>query len=182
MDISMETIKISSGAQLPKNFTGIVEYPHNTKIWYKNGSIHRKGGPAYIHSEINPFRYDLIAQRWYKNGILHRIDGPACEHSYYGFKEWYINGKHPIDRPAQLRNEGFYWFYEKRYWHVGDLIYLFDKGIFLGGEKRKYGITCFLFLTEHNGVREFPIMGGMKQELRNLWKFDLVSKLEEYKL
>ncbi len=178
----METIKILSGTQLPKNFTGIVEYPCNVKIYYKNGSIHRKDGPAYTRNEIDPFGYDRYVKCWYKNGKLHRIDGPAVEQSYFNLKEWYINGKHPIDRPAQSRYGSFYWFYEKRYWHINDLIHLFDKGIFLGGEKRKYGITCFLFLTEHNGIREFPIMGGMKQELLNLWKFDLVLKLEEYKL
>lgn len=174
----METIKISSGAQLPKNFTGIVEYPNNIEVWYKNGSIHRKDGPAYINKNL--FGYQLRLNCWYKNGKLHRIDGPAVEH-WNGSKHWYINGKHPINGPAKLIQNISYWYFEKRYYPIDNLIFLFEKGIFLGEEKRKHGISCLKFLTVKNGIEEFPIMNGMEQEIYKIYNFDLVSKLKEYK-
>jgi len=44
------------------------EGPHWFTAWYRNGKLHRKDGPAYIHTET---------QEWYLDGKLHRTDGPA---------------------------------------------------------------------------------------------------------
>lgn len=60
------------------------ENSNGTKIWYKNGKIHRLGKPAV--EEANGDKY------WYKNGNKHRDnDQPAVE--IFGKKEWWIHGK-----------------------------------------------------------------------------------------
>ena len=56
----------------------------STKVWYKNGKLNRKDGPAITST--------AGSKVWYKNGFLHREDGPACEY-YDGDKEWWLNGK-----------------------------------------------------------------------------------------
>jgi hypothetical protein len=51
--------------------------------WYKNGELHRIGGPAL---------YDMNGKYWYVNGKRHRLDGPAIEY-LDGSKEWYIEDR-----------------------------------------------------------------------------------------
>jgi hypothetical protein len=53
-----------------------------TKVWYKNGKLHREDGPAieWAHG----------TKEWYLNGKLHREDGPAVEYAD-GWKWWYLN-------------------------------------------------------------------------------------------
>jgi len=36
------------GLDMPKNYTGIVEWEHGEKCWYKNGNLHREDGPAVV--------------------------------------------------------------------------------------------------------------------------------------
>jgi hypothetical protein len=50
---------------------------------------------------MNPIIKDNGSKYWYNdNNQLHRLDGPAVE-SYYGSKEWWVNGKlHRLDGPA----------------------------------------------------------------------------------
>ena len=60
-----------------------VESVNGTKAWFKNGAIHRDGGPALIQADGTTF--------WYKDDNLHRLDGPAIECSN-GTKEWHIDG------------------------------------------------------------------------------------------
>jgi hypothetical protein len=79
----METIKIKSYLDLPKNFTGIAEYPNKDKCWYKEGSFHRDDGPAV--------EFQNGTKSWYKEGKLHRLDGAAIEFNN-GAKEWWIEG------------------------------------------------------------------------------------------
>ncbi len=42
----MNIIKATDSLDIPKNYTGIVEFPYRTKCWYKDGKIHREDGPA----------------------------------------------------------------------------------------------------------------------------------------
>ena len=43
----MQTIKIDSrNERVPRNYTGIVEFLFGTKVWFKEGKIHREDGPA----------------------------------------------------------------------------------------------------------------------------------------
>jgi hypothetical protein len=58
----------------------------NCKIWYKNGLMHRKDGPAY---ESDNYDY----KEWNINGERHREDGPARVWSE-GFGEWWLNGEY----------------------------------------------------------------------------------------
>jgi|JI10StandDraft_1071094.scaffolds.fasta_scaffold1407532_1 hypothetical protein len=44
--IKFKTIKANFTSSIPKNFTGIAEYPSGTKVWYKEGKYHREDGPA----------------------------------------------------------------------------------------------------------------------------------------
>ncbi len=45
----MKTIKVKSSAEIPKNYTGIVEMENGYKIYYFNDlKLHREDGPAKI--------------------------------------------------------------------------------------------------------------------------------------
>ena len=60
-------------------------------LYFKNGKLHRRGGPAFITPHLT---------KWFRNGEYHRTDGPAIEFAY-GAKIWYVNGiPHRIDGPA----------------------------------------------------------------------------------
>ena len=47
----MTTIKVKTWAEVPQNYTGIVEWDDGIKEWYKNGEYHREDGPARIYKE-----------------------------------------------------------------------------------------------------------------------------------
>ena len=47
----MKTIKVGHSAEIPKGYTGIVEYESEDKTWFKNGKLHREDGPAYTRSD-----------------------------------------------------------------------------------------------------------------------------------
>ena len=78
----MKIIKVTYVSEIPKNYTGIVEYPSGSKAWYKGGKRHRLDGPAceYANGSI-----------WYQNGKYHRTDGPAYDVN--GYKKWWLKGK-----------------------------------------------------------------------------------------
>ena len=42
----MKTIKITSWSEVPKDYTGIIEWPNGTKFWCFNYKLHRVDGPA----------------------------------------------------------------------------------------------------------------------------------------
>ena len=52
--------------------------------WYKNGKLHREGGPAA--------EYPREHKIWYKNGKKYREDGPACIYSSSA-KLWFLNDR-----------------------------------------------------------------------------------------
>lgn len=79
---------------------------------------------------------------WYKEGKLHRLDGPACEFSD-GYKQWWIEGKEN---------------------NVKKLFELIQKAIYLGAEKGNHNLCCLRFLTENQGIQEFPIIPGMEKD------------------
>ena len=121
----MKTIKISSLIELPNNFTGIAEWPDETKNWYLDGQRHRGDGPAV--------EYPGGTKYWYLHGKLHHVDGPAIEHSD-GEKVWYLNGEvHRIDGPAYtgaLSGHKRYWIHGKEiedetaYWLLANMMKL----------------------------------------------------------
>jgi hypothetical protein len=78
----MQVIKIDSWDEIPKNYTGITEWPNGTKVWCLNGKQHREDGPAVEHADG--------AKEWYLNDKRHREDGPAIERADGG-KLWYLN-------------------------------------------------------------------------------------------
>jgi len=80
----MKTIKVRYNSEIPKRFTGIVEYTSGTKVWYLNGQWHRVDGPA--------IEYPDGTKEWWLNGKVHRVDGPAYEGAD-GSKQWHLNGK-----------------------------------------------------------------------------------------
>lgn len=41
-----KTIKVKYWSDIPKNFTGIIEWQDRTKVWFKDGLRHREDGPA----------------------------------------------------------------------------------------------------------------------------------------
>jgi hypothetical protein len=87
-------------ADLPSNciswaarlFNGRSILSDGAQVWYRDGTLHREDGPAYIS------RYGT--QIWYRDGELHREDGPAIIVSWGG-EEWWLNGRlHRDDGPA----------------------------------------------------------------------------------
>jgi hypothetical protein len=78
----LKTIRVKSyQAVIANDFTGIILYPNNDKIWYVEGKEHRIDGPAIM--DANGDRY------WYQNGRHHRLDGPAIECAN-GFRSFWI--------------------------------------------------------------------------------------------
>jgi len=90
-EMDMKLIIEKEVKKIPKNFTGIVEY-NGSKIWYRNGKLHRESGPAIEFADGS--------KCWYRDGKRHRESGPAVEYAN-GNKEWYRNGKlHRESGPA----------------------------------------------------------------------------------
>lgn len=184
----METIDLwTKTTQFPKNFTGIVKRENYLEIYYKNGSIHRKDGPAYIskymYNNLKNFTYI-----WYKKGKKHRIGGPAVE-IWDGSKEWWVNNKkHRIDAPAVVGVDGYReWCINgkwhrtdgpaiefqngDKYWYLNNKLYfgkteipiLLKKNVFLNMERGKYDLFWLRFLTEDQGIKEFPMIPGIRE-------------------
>ena len=127
----MNIIKVQYGADIPDNFTGIVEYEDgDKKEWYKEGKYHREDGPAIEHENGS--------KEWWFEDKIHRIDGPAVEYSDET-KGWWIDGIHYAER---------------------NLEYFCKNCIFLGKEKGKHGLVWLKFLDEDE-IEEFPIIPGM---------------------
>jgi len=80
----MKTIKVKRWREIPKNFTGVVEYPNGDKSWHKEGDYHREDGPAV--------EWESGYKEWYLEGKRHREDGPAVE-LICGTKRWYLEDK-----------------------------------------------------------------------------------------
>ncbi len=79
-----------------------IKVENGDEYWYKNGVLHRQGGPAVSHGG------DRL---WYKDGTLHREDGPAIERTN-GVLEWFMDNKrHRIDGPAVIdhKHGNQYW-------------------------------------------------------------------------
>jgi hypothetical protein len=79
---------------------GLIEthYSDGTKVWSKNGAMHREDGPAMEHANGD--------REWYIKGLHHRADGPAVERANNS-KRWYRYGKlHRDDGPAIEGSDG----------------------------------------------------------------------------
>jgi len=151
----MKTIKINYGEYIPENFTGIAQYPDGTKYWFKEGNLHREDGPAVEYSNGR--------KEWYKEGKLHRLDGPAIEYSNGG-NSWYKEGKvHREDGPAREFPSGTkFWYIEDNLYSPEKLLELINSSLCFGKEKGQYNLEWLKFLTEE-GIKEFPLMPGMKE-------------------
>jgi hypothetical protein len=86
LEFKINVIKVRWHSEIPKKYTGIVEYSNDDKVWYLNGLCHRVNGPA---SEL------LDRDEWYINGKLHRVNGPAIEYHDESshLNEWFLNDK-----------------------------------------------------------------------------------------
>jgi hypothetical protein len=56
---------------------------YDVELWYKNGVLHRNGGPAVRHKDN---------YMWYNEGKLHNLDGPAILDKG-GPKQFWIDGR-----------------------------------------------------------------------------------------
>ncbi len=61
----MKSIKVNKFSEIPKNFTGIVEYWDGDKILHKEGKFHREDGPAFEHADGRKSWY-LEHKRYYR--------------------------------------------------------------------------------------------------------------------
>mgnify|MGYP001114144883 CR=1 FL=1 len=63
----MKTIKVKHWEDVPKHYTGIIEWENGDELWLKNGKWHREDGPAVIWKNgkkswwLNGYRI------WYSN-------------------------------------------------------------------------------------------------------------------
>jgi hypothetical protein len=95
-DLSVETF--CRERPMKKAKIEIVQYDDGLKDWYRDGKIHRDGGPAV--------EYPNNRKEWWREGELHRKDGPAVEQADGGAM-WYRNGKlHRDGGPAIERADG----------------------------------------------------------------------------
>ena len=108
----MKTLKLNSPNDLPKNYTGIVEYPSGNIFYYLNGKLHRKDGPTVIRKDGSI--------EYYLNDLRHREDGPAIIDSN-GIIKYYLNGKlHREDGPAFIDSDGTIKYYLNGFFHRED--------------------------------------------------------------
>ncbi len=68
----MKTIKVRDYREIPMYFTGIVEYPNGSKLWYRNGKQHREDGPAREWADGG--------KDWWLNGKCVYALGPIGEY------------------------------------------------------------------------------------------------------
>jgi hypothetical protein len=131
----MKTFKVTkANRNIPKNFTGVAEYPNGTKHWYKEGKLHREDGPAV--------EWIIGYKEWWVEGLRHRTDGPAIEYPN-GEKSWYI---------------------EDIWYPINNLQFLIRTSIYLGKKQNgNHNLDWLRFLTDQ-GIEEFPIIPGMEQD------------------
>lgn len=140
----MERLKLEPYEDVPKNYTGMIEYSDETVRWYKKGERHRLDGPAVVWPDGTKF--------WFREGLLHRTDGPAKELEN-NRKEWWIVGKK---------------------YNFTRLVILEKKNIFLGTEKGRYDLEWLKFLTEEGieefpiipGMEEYGDLGIKIKEIK----------------
>lgn len=115
----MKTIKINKFSEVPNNFTGIAEFSNGDKIWFKEGKLHREGGPACEWANGN--------KEWFKEGKGHRIDGPAGVYANSTKMLWLIEGKQ-IPTEINITNK-LYLGKEKGKYNLEWLRFLTEEGI-----------------------------------------------------
>jgi hypothetical protein len=97
--ISKDLVKRFLGriyTQHPTDGCSAVEFESGDKVWFKDGKIHKIGGPAIIQGSF---------QAWYCMGRLHRTDGPAIVRKD-GDSEWWVDG-------TMLSEDEFYRFVDQ---------------------------------------------------------------------
>ncbi len=144
----MNKIKVNDLSDIPKNFTGIAEFPSGEK-WYKEGKYHREDGPAIEWIDGSKF--------WYKNDKLHREDGPAREFPN-GKKCWYKEGeRHREDGPAIEWADG------DKAWYLEDIEYKkinLKNYVILDSYQGNYNLMWYKLLDEDK-VFEYPDIQGL---------------------
>ncbi|HNC55222.1 MAG TPA: hypothetical protein PLP33_07250 [Leptospiraceae bacterium] len=93
-----KTIKVFHYYEIPKNFTGIVEYPNGSFFWYKEGNLHRIDGPAAEYPDGSKFWY--IENNIYPSYELLFLFQTSI---YLGKKQ---NGNHNLDWLRFLTDQG----------------------------------------------------------------------------
>ena len=144
----MKIIKVTYVSEIPKNYTGIVEWPFGIKEWYKNGLRHREDDPAVEYADGE--------KEWYKNGLRHREGGPAVEANRY--RVWWLEGNcHRLDGPAIENSDGtIYCYLENEYYPPISL----NDFIVLGYDKGEYGLVWYRLLDKDE-IFECPDIPGL---------------------
>ena len=131
----MVILKTDNWAEVPTDFTGVVENSNGSRYYYRDGKLHReKDKPAIEYSEgsiayyrngkrhrdggpaiKNPGKHEM----WYQDDKLHRDDGGPAITELDGKKLWFQNNKpHRIDGPAIVYPDG-----TVEYWINGEKTY-----------------------------------------------------------
>jgi hypothetical protein len=64
-----------------------IRYKNGSEWWYKDGVLHRDGGPA-----VTQYHKGTRGVFWYKDGKYHREGGPAVILQNGKIQEWYLDG------------------------------------------------------------------------------------------
>jgi hypothetical protein len=115
---------------------------NGTEQWYQKNKLHREGGePAVTYPDGN--------QGWYQHGELHREDGPALIMQNGAMQEWYKNGiPHRLDGPAIINPKG------KMEWWVDGMEYSEQE---FNKFKLKNELTTDLVINEDSGKKKLKV-------------------------
>ncbi len=112
-----------------------VVYNDGSYEWFCHGQRHRDNQyePAIFAIDVEG---GCNIYKWYKMGVQHRdliANGmlqPAVIKTQDGViinEQWFINGNHPDNHPAEYTNGEYYWFIDKKGYNLPALVELRDK-------------------------------------------------------
>ena len=81
----MKTIKVNHTSDIPQDHTGVADWNHGNKEWYKNGEYHREDGPARIFNGYKSWWLDgkIIWNSGCKLNLTNQIILSKQQHSEY---------------------------------------------------------------------------------------------------
>ena len=96
----MDTIKVKNLNEIPRDYTGIIEYADGEKEWRKNGRFHREDGPAYIRKDGYKSWYldgTCVWQSGYRRDLRNKIILSKTKHPEYPLVQiWKILDKDKV--------------------------------------------------------------------------------------
>ena len=97
-DNFQKILKISDLNEIPQNYTGIIEYPNSSKLWFFNGELHRIDGPAVERADgdkawylkdipVSPLFFEIPDCEKYVDYYMTILQTDLKEHEEFLLKE-----------------------------------------------------------------------------------------------